>query len=141
MAARKLATLDHLSGGRTAVHMITGGNDAEQARDGDFTDHDARYRRTQEYVPAARTWTAPAPFDHQEFYRVVGAYARHSLPASAAYARLRRRRLPCRHCCPGRGHRRDQGNSTALVGTPETVAEALTAYYDLWGNKPAHQWL
>ena len=44
VAARKLATLDHLSGGRTAVHLITGGSDAEQARDGDFTDHDARGR-------------------------------------------------------------------------------------------------
>jgi len=77
VAARKLATLDHLSGGRTAVHMIAGGNDAEQARDGDFTDHDARYRRAQEYVTLLkRTWIEPAPFDHQgEFYRVVGAYA------------------------------------------------------------------
>jgi alkanesulfonate monooxygenase len=77
VAARKLATLDHLSRGRTAVHIITGGNDVEQARDGDFTDHDARYRRTQEYVTLLkRTWTEPAPFDHQgEFYRVVGAYA------------------------------------------------------------------
>src|SRR4029450_1247976 len=77
VAARKLATLDHLSGGPTAVHLITGGNDAEQARDGDFTDHDARYRRTQEDATLLpRPWRAPAPFDHQgEFYRVVGAYA------------------------------------------------------------------
>ena len=77
VAARKLATLDHLSGGRTAVHLVTGGNDAEQARDGDFIDHNARYRRTQEYITLLkRTWTEPAPFDHQgEFYRVVGAYA------------------------------------------------------------------
>jgi alkanesulfonate monooxygenase len=77
VAARKLATLDHLSGGRTAVHIIAGGNDAEQARDGDFTDHDARYRRAHEYVTLLqRTWSEPAPFDHQgEFYRIVGAYA------------------------------------------------------------------
>lgn len=77
VAARKLATLDQLSDGRTAVHMIAGGNDMEQARDGDFTDHDARYRRTLEYVTLLkRTWTASAPFDHQgEFYRVLGAYA------------------------------------------------------------------
>jgi alkanesulfonate monooxygenase len=70
VAARKLATLDHLSGGRTAVHLIPGGSDAEQARDGDFTDHDARYRRTREYATLLqRTWTAPAPFDHEgEFY-------------------------------------------------------------------------
>lgn len=77
VAARKLATLDHLSGGRAAVHIIAGGNDTEQARDGDFTDHDARYRRTHEYITLLkRTWTEPAPFDHQgAFYRVVGAYA------------------------------------------------------------------
>jgi alkanesulfonate monooxygenase len=77
VAARQLATLDHLSEGRTAVHLIAGGNDAEQARDGDFADHEARYRRTQEYASLLkRTWTAPTPFDHQgEFYRVVGAYA------------------------------------------------------------------
>jgi alkanesulfonate monooxygenase len=77
VAARKLATLDQLTGGRTAVHLIAGGNNADQARDGDFTDHDTRYRRTQEYVTLLRrTWTEAAPFDHQgEFYRVVGAYA------------------------------------------------------------------
>ena len=77
VAARKLATLDQLSGGRLAVHLIAGGNDADQARDGDFTDHAARYRRTEEYAGLLRrSWTEPAPFDHQgEFYRVVGAYA------------------------------------------------------------------
>src|SRR5215207_5462371 len=77
VAARKLATLDQLSGGRLAVHLIAGGNDADQARDGDFTDHAARYRRTEEYAGLLRrSWSEPAPFDHQgEFYRVVGAYA------------------------------------------------------------------
>ena len=77
VAARKLATLDQLTGGRTAIHMIAGGNKTEQARDGDFIDHDARYRRMQEYVTLLRrTWTEAAPFDHEgEFYRVVGAYA------------------------------------------------------------------
>lgn len=77
MAAQRLATLGHLSGGRTAVHIIAGGNDAEQARDGDFTDHDVRYRRAQEYITLLQhAWTAPAPCDHQgKFYWVVGAYA------------------------------------------------------------------
>lgn len=77
VAARKLATLDQLTGGRTAVHMIAGGNPTEQARDGDFTDHDARYRRTYEYITLLqRTWTEGAPFDHQgEFYQVAGAHA------------------------------------------------------------------
>src|SRR5262245_31402138 len=50
LAARKAATLDHVTGGRIALHIITGGNDVEQQRDGDFLDHDARYRRTDEYL-------------------------------------------------------------------------------------------
>jgi alkanesulfonate monooxygenase len=74
LAARKLATLDQLSAGRLAAHIIAGGSDADQAKDGDWADHDARYRRIDEYVGLLRrTWTAPAPFDHAgEFYRTRG---------------------------------------------------------------------
>src|ERR1700720_2422986 len=43
LAARKLATLDQFTNGRIAMHVITGGSDAEQQRDGDWIDHDARY--------------------------------------------------------------------------------------------------
>jgi alkanesulfonate monooxygenase len=77
VAARKLATLDQLCDGRLAVHIITGGSDAEQAKDGDWLGHEARYRRSGEYVSLLRrTWTEPAPFDHEgEFYRTRGTYA------------------------------------------------------------------
>jgi alkanesulfonate monooxygenase len=77
VAARKLATLDQLSDGRLAVHIIAGGSDADQARDGDWTDHEARYRRSGEYISLMRrTWIEPAPFDHQgEFYRTRGTYS------------------------------------------------------------------
>jgi alkanesulfonate monooxygenase len=77
VAARKLATLDQLSAGRLAVHIIAGGSDADQAKDGDWTDHDARYRRCAEYLSLLRrTWTEPAPFDHEgEFYRTRGTYS------------------------------------------------------------------
>jgi len=77
VAARKLATLDQLSGGRLAVHMIAGGSDADQARDGDWTDPETRYRRSAEYIALLRrTWTEPAPFDHAgEFYRTRGTYS------------------------------------------------------------------
>ena len=77
VAARKLATLDQLSGGRLAVHIISGGSDADQAKDGDWTDHAARYRRSAEYVALLRrVWTEPKPFDHEgEFYRTRGTYA------------------------------------------------------------------
>jgi alkanesulfonate monooxygenase len=77
VAARKLATLDQLSDGRLAVHIIAGGSDAEQAKDGDWTDHDTRYRRSEEYISLLRrTWTEPAPFDHDgEFYRTRGTFS------------------------------------------------------------------
>jgi alkanesulfonate monooxygenase len=77
VAARKLATLDQLSDGRLAVHMIAGGSDADQAKDGDWTDPETRYRRSAEYVSLLRrTWTEPAPFDHDgEFYRTRSTWS------------------------------------------------------------------
>jgi alkanesulfonate monooxygenase SsuD/methylene tetrahydromethanopterin reductase-like flavin-dependent oxidoreductase (luciferase family) len=36
LGARQLATLDQFSEGRVWAHIITGGSDADQARDGDF---------------------------------------------------------------------------------------------------------
>jgi len=78
LVARKLATLDQLSGGgRVAIHHITGGNDADQRRDGDFADHDTRYLRTAEFMSVLRrTLTSDAPFDHEgRFYRFEGAYS------------------------------------------------------------------
>jgi alkanesulfonate monooxygenase len=78
LIARKLATLDNLTGGgRVAVHFITGGDEADQHRDGDFVAHDDRYRRTAEYMTVLRrTLTEDEPFDHEgEFYRFDGAYS------------------------------------------------------------------
>jgi alkanesulfonate monooxygenase len=77
LAARKLATLDQLCGGRLAVHIISGGSDADQAKDGDWADHEARYRRSAEYIALLRrVWTEPKPFDHEgEFYRTRGTYS------------------------------------------------------------------
>lgn len=77
LAARQFATFDQLSGGRAAIHIITGGNPAEQKQDGDFLDHDQRYERSDEYVGILRrTWTSDAPFDHVgKHYRLVGAFS------------------------------------------------------------------
>jgi alkanesulfonate monooxygenase len=69
LAARKLATLDHFSGGRLAVHIISGGDDTDQRKDGDFLTHDDRYARTDEYVEILRRiWTSDKPFDHRGRY-------------------------------------------------------------------------
>lgn len=74
LAARQFATLDHFSEGRVAVHVISGGDDTEQQRDGDFLSHDERYRRTDEYLDVVkRAWTSDTPFDHEgAYYRVIG---------------------------------------------------------------------
>jgi len=71
LAARQAATLDQLTGGRIAMHIISGGSDIEQRRDGDWIDHDARYRRTDEYMEVMRrVWTETTPFDYNgEFYK------------------------------------------------------------------------
>jgi alkanesulfonate monooxygenase len=72
LAARQLATLDHFSEGRLGVHIISGGNDAEQQRDGDYLGHDERYERTDEYLAVVKqTWTSIKPFDHEgRFYKL-----------------------------------------------------------------------
>ena len=74
-AARKFATLDAFHPGRVALHVITGGDDADQARDGDLTDKVTRYRRTDEFLDVLRLeWTSATPFDYAgEFYHVKGA--------------------------------------------------------------------
>jgi alkanesulfonate monooxygenase len=74
-AARAFATLDQLTAGRAAIHVISGGDDTDQARDGDFLDHDARYARTDEYLDCLKAiWAASAPVDHHgTYYRFVGA--------------------------------------------------------------------
>jgi len=72
LAARTFATLDQFTGGRIAVHIITGGNDAEQRRDGDYLTKDERYARTDEYLDVVKlAWTSAEPFSYDgAHYRV-----------------------------------------------------------------------
>ncbi|WP_166143376.1 LLM class flavin-dependent oxidoreductase [Methylosinus sp. RM1] len=65
VAARKFATLDQFTGGRASVNIISGGDDHEQRRDGDYLTHDERYERTGEYIEILkRIWTSDASIDH-----------------------------------------------------------------------------
>src|ERR1700760_1723815 len=76
LAARKFATLDQVTGGRAAIHVISGGDDVDQFRDGDTLAKEDRYARTDEYVSILkRIWTEPGPtVDHDgRFYRFAGA--------------------------------------------------------------------
>jgi alkanesulfonate monooxygenase len=76
VAARQLATLDHFTRGRIAVHIITGGADDEMARDGDHLTKAERYARTDEYLEILRQeWTSERPFDHAgKYYSVSRAF-------------------------------------------------------------------
>jgi alkanesulfonate monooxygenase len=78
LLARKAATLDHLTGGgRIAIHFITGGDEADQKREGDFVPHDARYRRTGEVMQLLRRiWFEDSAFDFEgEFFRYEDAFS------------------------------------------------------------------
>jgi alkanesulfonate monooxygenase len=77
LAARTFATLDQFAGGRIAVHIITGGSDAEQRRDGDYLAKDERYDRTSEYLDIMKlTWTSDEPFSYQgRHYQLEDNYA------------------------------------------------------------------
>ncbi len=78
LLARWAATMDHLTGGgRIGIHFITGGDEADQHREGDFVPHDARYRRTGETMSVVRRiWAEDTPFDFEgEFFRYEGAFS------------------------------------------------------------------
>ena len=77
MAARALATLDRMSGGRVGVHIITAFSDIETRCDGDFHTKDERYLRSAEYVRILRQmWASAEPFDHAgEWFRFEQAFS------------------------------------------------------------------
>jgi alkanesulfonate monooxygenase len=70
-AAKAFATLDQISRGRLGIHIISGGNDAEQAREGDYRSKAERYARSEEFIQILRRiWTATEPVSHQgDYYR------------------------------------------------------------------------
>ena len=77
LMARKVATFDHLTGGRIVLHIITGKTDDEQEGDGDFTPKAERYRRAAEYLELMKlAWASDRPFDFSgTFYQVKGAHS------------------------------------------------------------------
>src|SRR5882757_8514303 len=71
LVARKLATLDQLTGGgRVAIHHITGGDELDQKRRGELADHALRSARLAGFVGlVGHEPTATEPFDHDgEYY-------------------------------------------------------------------------
>lgn len=72
--AKTAATLDHVSGGRVSLNIVTGGSPMELAMDGDHEPHDRRYARTAEFMSVLRAvWTGDGVDFAGEFFRIVGA--------------------------------------------------------------------
>ena len=102
IAARAYATLDAFHPGRVAMHVITGGDDTDQQRDGDYLTKEERYRRTDDFLTVVRQeWESESPFDHEgEFYKVTGRLVASVRPERGGDPDLLRRRLRGRD--PGR---------------------------------------
>ena len=74
LAAQQATTFQRYSGGRLLLNVVTGGNDAEQQRFGDWLPKEERYERTAEFLQVLRgAWIGEAfNFDGRR-YQVRGA--------------------------------------------------------------------
>jgi alkanesulfonate monooxygenase len=74
VAAKSLATLSHVAPERIAVNVVTGGSPMELAMDGDTSPHEARYRRTAEFLQVLRQSWQDAALDFDgEFFQIRDA--------------------------------------------------------------------
>lgn len=71
LAAKQIATINHLTNGRVAVNVVSGWFRGEFAAIGEhWLDHDERYRRSEEFTRALRgIWTEESFTFKGDFYR------------------------------------------------------------------------
>jgi alkanesulfonate monooxygenase len=75
LAAQMAATYQRMSGGRLALNVVTGGDDAEQRRFGDHLDKRGRYARTGEFLHIVRAlWTGEPLHFAGEHYQLQDAH-------------------------------------------------------------------
>jgi alkanesulfonate monooxygenase len=85
-AAQQAAILQSLSHDRLEWNIITGGVPAQQRANGDFLEHDLRYKRTGEW--RAASGVAPGTSSGRVFLRLLGARARGSRPPRGCLSEL-----------------------------------------------------
>ena len=74
LAAQQASTFQRISHGRALLNIVTGGDEVEQRRFGDWAAHDTRYARTDEFLSVLRGAWGAEPVDFAgEHYEVVGA--------------------------------------------------------------------
>ncbi|HEY1919822.1 MAG TPA: LLM class flavin-dependent oxidoreductase [Streptosporangiaceae bacterium] len=65
-AAKAFTTIDHIGRGRLGIHIISGGSDTEQRREGDCLTKEQRYQRSDEFIQIMRqVWTSTGPFSYE----------------------------------------------------------------------------
>jgi len=71
LAAKQIATINHLTNGRVAVNVVSGWFRGEFTAIGEhWLDHDERYRRSEEFIPALKgIWTQDDFTFRGDFYR------------------------------------------------------------------------
>jgi len=71
LAAQQTATLQRFSEGRVLLNVVSGGDDIEQRRFGDWLSHDERYARTGEFLQVVQSiWTQDSVEFNGEYYTV-----------------------------------------------------------------------
>ena len=74
LAAQQTATLQRFSEGRVLLNVVSGSDDAEQQRFGDFLSHDERYARTAEFLQIVTSvWTQDSVGFTGKYYTVADA--------------------------------------------------------------------
>jgi len=64
--AKAFAGLDRISGGRVGIHIISGGADVEQRREGDYLNKTERYERSDEFIQILRkVWYEDGPISFE----------------------------------------------------------------------------
>ena len=74
LAAQQTATLQRFSEGRVLLNVVSGGDDLEQRRFGDWLSHDERYARTGEFLQIVTSlWTQDSVDFVGKYYTVADA--------------------------------------------------------------------
>ncbi|WP_218568044.1 LLM class flavin-dependent oxidoreductase [Pseudomonas sp. v388] len=71
LMAQMAQTFQEVSGGRLALNVVTGADDAEQMSYGDFINKSSRYSRADEFLSILKQEWAATPYVHEgEFYKI-----------------------------------------------------------------------
>jgi alkanesulfonate monooxygenase len=71
LAAQQTATLQRFSDGRVLLNVVSGGDDSEQRRFGDWLGHDERYARTAEFLQIVQAVWAEESVDFTGEYNTI----------------------------------------------------------------------